>query len=125
MAHYLLLITGWISVLLAAVGAALPLIPTTPFLIVAAFCFARSSPALHQWLMELPTLGPILQQWEEHRVIPRRAKLLATLIMWSMIGSSIVFGDLPRAAIIGLIVTACTVSAYILTRPSSARGSAS
>lgn len=57
----------------------LPLLPTVPFVLLAAFCFSRSSPRLHRWLMDHPQFGPMIQDWQKHRAISRRAKWLATL----------------------------------------------
>jgi hypothetical protein len=59
---------------LAAAGAFLPVLPTTPFLLVAAACFARSSPAFHRWLLARPVFGAYLAQWQRDRTVPREAK---------------------------------------------------
>jgi len=70
---------GFILVGLAALGLILPLLPTTPLLILAAACFAQSSERWHRWLMEHRVFGPLLQNWHKHRCIPRRAKLIAVI----------------------------------------------
>ena len=67
---------GLFFVGLAALGVALPGLPTTPFLLLAAGCFAKSSPHLHRWLLASPLFGPIIHNWQEHRAIPRRARRL-------------------------------------------------
>ena len=76
---------------LATLGAFLPLLPTTPFLLLAVGCFARSSPRLHRKLMEHPTFGPLIRDWNEHRTIPLRAKILALSSMTVFGGCSVLF----------------------------------
>ena len=62
---------------LGAVGAALPIMPTVPFLLLAVFCFARSNPALEQRILDHPTWGPQVKDWRERRAISRRSKVMA------------------------------------------------
>lgn len=70
-------ILGWTCVGLGAIGVVMPVMPTVPFLLLAAFCFERGSPKLHQWLMEHRTFGPSLRHWRNHRVIRPYAKALS------------------------------------------------
>jgi len=72
--RYLLLFTGCVSVLLGLLGIVLPLLPTTPFFILALGCFARSSSAFHQKLLTLPYIGESLTDWQKHRKIDKRRK---------------------------------------------------
>lgn len=81
MRRQLYLAGGIASVALGAVGAVLPILPTVPFLLLAAFCFARSNPAWEQRLLDHPRYGPPLRQWRERRAISRRAKKGALLAM--------------------------------------------
>ncbi|WP_340587028.1 YbaN family protein [Erythrobacter alti] len=68
---------GLICVALGAIGAALPIMPTVPFLLLATYCFARSNPALEKKILDHPTWGPQVQDWRERRAISRRAKTMA------------------------------------------------
>ena len=77
----LLKLTGLFFVGLAILGAALPLLPTTPFLLVAAACFAKSSPYLHNLLLQNKVFGPLIFHWQESRSIPKRAKVIAIISM--------------------------------------------
>jgi hypothetical protein len=85
------MICGLASLLLAIAGVVLPLVPTVPFLLLAAYCFARSSETLHDWLLGHPTLGPPIQHWRENGAISRRAKKLATGSIAVAFGISVAF----------------------------------
>ncbi|MEF9943734.1 MAG: YbaN family protein [Burkholderiaceae bacterium] len=87
----LLIAAGWLCVALGLLGVFLPLLPTTPFLLLAAACFARSSPRFHAWLLANRTFGPVIYQWEAKRTIPKKTKLIAIAMMLVMLSTSIVF----------------------------------
>jgi uncharacterized protein len=72
---------GWLALLTGIVGIFLPLLPTTPFVLLAAFCFSRGSARWEAWMLQHPRFGPIVRDWREHRAVPLRAKQLATLMM--------------------------------------------
>ncbi len=78
---YLWVGLGSLSLALGVIGIFLPLLPTTPFLLVAAFCYARGSPRLHAWLLNHPRFGRPIRDWEEDRVIRLRVKVLVTVMM--------------------------------------------
>ncbi len=81
MNNFILKVVGIIFVGLAALGVALPVLPTTPFLLVAAGCFAKSSPYLHNKLLNSKLFGPLIRDWQEHRTIPKKSKRIALLSM--------------------------------------------
>ncbi|MDX1442678.1 MAG: YbaN family protein [Gammaproteobacteria bacterium] len=117
----LLFIIGWLAVALGALGVALPLLPTTPFLLLAVACFARSSDRSRQWLMESRHFGPILANYLEHRVLPRRAKWLALGLLWPSVGwTATQLVPLPAVSV-GLLLLALAISVYLLMLPSRPR----
>lgn len=97
-----LLAAGFACVGLAALGVFLPLLPTTPFLLVAAACFARSSPRFYRALLGNRVFGPLIRDWREHRAVPLRAKLLAITAITLVLGSTILFSVPIPAVQIGL-----------------------
>ncbi len=84
----LLIALGTLSVALGMLGMFLPVLPTTPFLLLAAFCYGRSSPRLHRWLSTNRCFGKYLANYREGRGIPRRQKALTILLLWLTIGST-------------------------------------
>jgi uncharacterized membrane protein YbaN (DUF454 family) len=101
----LLKITGIFFVGLAILGVVLPILPTTPFLLVAAACFAKSSPEMQQKLLENKTFGPLIHDWQKYRSIPRKAKRIALLtIVLSVCWSAYMLNDLLLTLlVIGLV----------------------
>lgn len=109
---------GCLMVAIGAIGVVTPLLPTTVFLIAAAWFFARSSPRLEAWLLNHPRFGKTLRDWREAGVIPRRAKLLACagmtfgfLVFWFSIHPTSV-----QAAGVAVLLIGC--AAYVVSRPS-------
>lgn len=86
-----LVAAGFVAVGLGIAGLVLPVLPTTPFMLVAAACFARSSPRFHRWLLGHRTFGPIVSEWERHRAIAWRTKLWAIALMSGTLAASITF----------------------------------
>ncbi len=115
------LIGGGLCVLLAVLGVFLPLLPTTPFLILAAFCFSRSSERLHRWLLNQPTFGPMIHDWEQHGVIRRRTKCVSTALMLTLISYPMLFVAMPPGVKPVIAVTMLGVLTFIWTRPSQPR----
>lgn len=81
MQRTILIIIGWLAVVLATLGVVLPLLPTTPFLLLAAWCFARSSPRFHYWLLYRSWFGGYLRHWQQHRALPPGAKFRAIIFI--------------------------------------------
>ena len=101
------LAAGLVSVALGAIGIVLPLLPTVPFMILAAFCFANSSPRLESWLVEHHVFGGHIRNWRDRRAITRRGKWAATLAFAASCIIALLFVKLPwnlvpiAAALIG------------------------
>jgi uncharacterized membrane protein YbaN (DUF454 family) len=109
-------ILGILSLAAGAAGVVLPLVPATPFLLLAAYCFARSSPRLHAWLLAHPRFGPVITDWQAHGAIARNAKVTAVLVIVATFGASIVFG-VPGWILAVQAVVLSAVTIFILTRP--------
>jgi len=79
----------------AVLGAILPVLPTTPWVLLAGYCFSRSSPRLHRWLRGSPYFGHLLRDWETHRGIRPRVKLFAVAMVVTVIGLTAIFSGAP------------------------------
>ena len=102
---WLLKVTGLIFVGLAILGVVLPILPTTPFLLVAATCFAKSSPRLQKKLLANKTFGPLIHEWQQHRSIPRKAKRVALLtIILSVVWSAYLLKNLLLTVLVFVLV---------------------
>ena len=111
------LVLGCICVALGIIGAFLPLMPTTVFLLIAAWAFSRSSPRLHAWLREHARFGESIRAWEEHHAMPRRAKRIAFIALAASYAfTAYVFGPFSWTAIIGGVCIA-GVALYIAHIP--------
>jgi uncharacterized membrane protein YbaN (DUF454 family) len=115
------LIAGFLLLALGIIGAFLPLMPTTIFVILAAACFARSSARLERWLLGHKRFGPLIVAWRTERAIPRRAKVLAAIGMVLGYGSFLI-GARP-GLVLNLFVLAIFAGCawYVLSRPEPSR----
>ena len=108
---------GYVSLALGVIGIVLPILPTTPFILLAAFAFSRSSEKLHRWILGHKLYGPLISNWQKHGVIRPRAKWTAVTLIILLGGPSIYFLGAPvylkalLAAICGCVVF------FIVTRP--------
>jgi len=107
---------GTLSLVLAVVGIFLPLLPTTPFLLLSSACYLRGSERLHRRLLEHPQLGPYIRNFEEGRGIPRRAKITAILLIWVSCAYSIYLLTQPGLKIL-LAVIASAVTLWLVRLP--------
>lgn len=82
-------IAGSLALLLGIIGVALPGLPTTPFVLVAAACYSRASPRFYRWLLESQTFGPLIIEWRRHHSIPYKIKIVAIVTMSLTICASI------------------------------------
>lgn len=120
------LLAGLLFVALGVIGALLPGLPTTVFMILAAACFARGSPRLEAWVLGLPGVGPMVREYRATRAMPRRAKVLAVTMMLGVGGYALGWG-LPAGrgwlrVVVGAALLAGVV--FVLSRPTARRSGA-
>jgi uncharacterized membrane protein YbaN (DUF454 family) len=122
MKKFILLIAGHFFLILGIVGAFLPILPTTPFLLLAALCYSRTNSFLYSWLRNQKYLGPPLRDWEEKKVIGLKAKILATLMISLVIIFRLPYLAVPLWPKILMVLILSAVLLFIWTRPSSIDG---
>lgn len=106
---------GIASLVLGAAGAVLPLLPTVPFVILAAYCFGRADPRVERWLLEHPQFGPPIRNWRERGAISRKGKIAATLGFAFSIALAVAFAPMPWMLI--PVVVALVAGTWIWLRP--------
>ena len=115
---FFLIVLGWICVGIAFIGIFTPGIPTTPLLLVALWAFAKSSKKFHTWLINHKRFGPILKNWENHKVVPKNAKIIMVIfqvfavIMFYIATESLLYSFL-------LAILLIFVARYVISLPSS------
>ena len=114
--RFLYAFLGLICVCLAVIGIVLPLLPTVPFLLLAALLFANSSERLHDWIIGHSLFGPMIDDWRSHGAIRPGAKKAATLSIAAVFGLSLAFGAPGYVLGIQAVVLSC-VLIFIWTRP--------
>ena len=112
---------GSIALCLGAIGVVLPLLPTTPFVLLAAFAFVRSSDRCHAWLLGHRVFGPLIRDWRRHGAVDRRAKTAGTLSMAGVFGLSLAL-DVGTAVLVVQAVVLTAMAAFLLSRPSPPEG---
>ena len=111
------LIAGLLALGLGLIGAFVPLLPTVPFMILAAFCFSRSSPTLERWLTGHPAFGPHILNWRERGAINRKGKVAAASAFAVSAIAAVLLLGFPKALIaLGAIAIGCT---WVLSRPTA------
>ena len=115
----LFFISGWVAIALGILGIFLPILPTTPFAILAAWFFSKSSERWHQWLLNHRIFGPTIRDWENYGVINMRAKILATSMILILFSYTLIF--VPVHIMIKTIVSIIGISVlfFIWSRPST------
>ena len=103
---------------IGALGAVLPILPTTPFVLLASFFFVRSSPRLNDWLLRSPLFGPFLRDWRDHRGVRPRVKFIAVTVVLTTIAASVVWGELwwPMQVLL-LVLAAVGLTVVLLLQP--------
>lgn len=110
------LLAGLASVAIGAIGVVVPLLPTTPFLLVAAFAFARSSTRLNRWLRDHRSFGPLIENWHRDGSIDRKVKRTAIIVILITPVITWLFG-VPLWLIAGQLAVLSAAAIFILTRP--------
>lgn len=117
LARYFYLSLGWFSVALGGVGIVLPIMPTTPFLLVAVWAFSKSSPELAQKIRNHPRFGAYVRHWQDHKVIPVPAKILAIAMMTGAGVYLLIYSALPVWAVLPALAVMAALGVYITSRP--------
>jgi uncharacterized protein len=108
-------LAGSVSLALGLVGVVLPGLPTTPFVLLAAACYAKASPRLHGWLLHHRFMGPMVRDWEQHRSLTRRTKTVAQVSMVAMVGLS-AWGLRGQPVVLGLLLVAAAIGVLVVAR---------
>ena len=116
---YLFLIIGLICMALGFLGVFLPILPTTPFMILAAFCFSKSSERLHNWLLERPHIGKLILDWQNDGVIRKKAKVASTLVIVPLFSYTLIFVQVSIFVKVLLVLIGLGVLYFIWSRPST------
>jgi len=120
--RWIFVILGWIFFVLGIIGALLPVMPTAPFILLSAGCWARSSRRFHFWLINHKYFGKYVRDWEAHRAVPLYAKWLATIMM--TISTSMLFYRLPADMMwmAWLVAAICSgVAIYLFRLPNASK----
>ncbi|MDW3095750.1 MAG: YbaN family protein [Gammaproteobacteria bacterium] len=114
--QYFLICSGWLSILLGVIGIVLPLLPTTPFILLAAGCFAKSSPRFHQWLITHRLFGPLIESYKDNKGIPRDVKIKAIIFIWVTLSISIFLLEITWLRI-GIFILGITLTVFLWMKP--------
>ena len=114
------IVAGGLALLLGILGIALPLLPTTPLILLAAFCFGKGSERLRNWLTSHSKFGPMIADWESHGAISKRGKIAAVLAMGAAFALSI-FLQVPGYILLIQVICLGGAATFVLSRPTAAK----
>jgi len=113
--RWLYVATGTFFLGLGIAGIVLPLVPTTPFLLIASYFYLRSSPRLHNWLQNTRLFGPFLRDWERYHGVRPRVKVVAVVVVLATVTASFLAGGVPQYAR-GVLVVAAAIGLTVVAR---------
>lgn len=111
------LLIGHASIAVGFIGIFVPLLPTTPFVLLAAVCYSRGSERFHTWLLEHPRFGPMISSWREHGAIGLRSKIAAVVMVAASVTYSTIRLDAPWGVV--ALVIGIAVITFLLSRPTA------
>lgn len=113
------LILGHFFVILGFIGLFLPILPTTPFLLLSTYFYSRSSKKFHNWLITHPIFGDLISDWEKYGVISKKSKLISSIFITLFFSYTLIFVDVNIYIKVTVALTGIAVMTFILTRPSN------
>lgn len=119
MQRYLLITLGWISLGLGLIGSVLPVLPTTPFILLAAYLFSKSSDKLYLWLIQIPKFGKVISDWNENGIVSNKSKMACAITLLTVVIYIAYFTVLPLFIKITIGTTLFFVGLFVLSRPSA------
>jgi hypothetical protein len=117
MKKFLLMTAGWLSLIAGLIGVVLPLLPTTPFVLLSAYCFSRSSSRLHRWLTNHPWFGPPILQWQQTRTVNRKTKARALFLILITFTISLIVTPVPLLGKAALVLLALILMGFVARLP--------
>jgi uncharacterized protein len=117
--RWVLFSLGWVSFALGFIGAFLPVLPTTPFLLLSAWLFSKSSPRFHAWLLALPMAGDAIRDWDENQVIRPGAKFLCVFMLTISVAVIWYFAQVLWGLKLVLTLIIASVGTFVVTRKSA------
>ena len=115
---YFLIIAGGLSLVLGVIGIVVPLLPTTPFILLSAACFAKSSPKFHQWLLQHAWFGPLIKNYRNGQGIPQKLKIRIIIFIWITLSiSMLVTGRLWICLMLAALGLGLTVYLWKMPAP--------
>jgi hypothetical protein len=113
----LLLVAGWLSLITGLIGVVVPLLPTTPFMLMSAYCFAHSSKRLHDWITGHPRFGPSIRQWQHNRTVNPSTKTKALFLILISFTITLTLTPLPWYGMAALILLALILMGFVARLP--------